>query len=209
MKTMICIPCMDMVHTRFMRSLLLLDKVGDVVYGIHQGSLVYDSRNRLLEAATAENVDRLLWFDSDMEIPYNTMRLLSEDLDAGHEIVSGLYYKRKEPGGPVIYKECKILQMPPERLMPLATPYTDYPENSVFEVEAFGFGCVMMSADAVRTITEQYGKMPFMPVGGFGEDLSFCMRAMKAGVKLWCDSRVKLGHIGQKTIYPETGDSNK
>ena len=79
MKTMILIPCMDMVHTVFMHSLLLLDKPSDVMYAIHKGSLVYDSRNQLLEAAKANQVDRVLWLDSDMEIPMDAMRKLSED----------------------------------------------------------------------------------------------------------------------------------
>ena len=60
--------------------------------------------------------------------------------------------------------------------------------------------CVMMTMDAAKRVTGEFGLMPFMPTAGFGEDLSFCMRARKAGIKLWCDSRVKCGHIGTK-IY--------
>lgn len=203
MKTMILIPCMDMVHARFMRSLLLLDKVGDVSYGMHYGSLIYDSRNQLLQAAKDQKVDRILWFDSDMDIPMNTMRMLSEDLDQGYEIVSGLYFKRKEPYTPTIFSECDVVKLDNGQLLPLNTAYTDYPKDQIFEVAAFGFGCVMMTVDAAQRITDQFGMMPFMPAAGFGEDLSFCMRARKAGIKLWCDSRVRLGHIGLKIYMGE------
>ena len=37
---------------------------------------------------------------------------------------------------------------------------------------------------------------------GLGEDYSFCWRVAQIGKKMWCDSRVKLGHVGQH-IYTE------
>ena len=119
-------------------------------------------------------------------------------MDAGYEIVSGLYFKRKPPFSPVIYKECRLDQVGPS-LIPIANAYTDYPKNEIFEVDAFGFGCVMMTMDAVRTVIRRFGIMPFMPVGGFGEDLSFCLRAKESGLKLYCDSRIRLGHVGYRT----------
>jgi len=39
-----------------------------------------------------------------------------------------------------------------------------------------------------------YG-VPFFPVGGLGEDLTFCWRAQKLDIKFHCDSRLKIGHI--------------
>ena len=42
-----------------------------------------------------------------------------------------------------------------------------------------------------------------MPTAGFGEDLSFCMRARDAGVQIYCDSSIKLGHVGYKTYTEE------
>jgi len=206
MKTMILIPCMDMVHARFMRSLLVLDKVGDVSYGFHYSSLIYDARNQLLDIARQHNVDRVLWFDSDMDIPLNAMRILSEDLDNGYEIVSGLYFKRKPPYTPTIYSDCDVVKLDNDQLLPLNTPFTDYPKDQIFEVAAFGFGCVMMSMDAAKKVTDAFGMMPFMPTAGFGEDLSFCMRARKAGIRIWCDSRVRLGHIGMKVYAGESGE---
>lgn len=203
MKTMILIPCMDMVHARFMRSLLLLDKVGDVSYAMHYGSLIYDSRNQLIQAAKDEGVDRILWFDSDMDIPMNAMRILSEDLDNGYEIVSGIYWKRKEPYTPTIFSDCDVVKLDNGQLLPFHEVYADYPKDQIFEVAAFGFGCVMMSMEAACKVTGEFGLMPFMPTAGFGEDLSFCMRARKAGIKLWCDSRVRCGHIGQKIYIGE------
>lgn len=206
MKTLIAIPCMDLVHTRFMRSILMLNTNGhEIMYEIKSGSLVYDSRNRLIETAKRMKVDRIFWVDSDMDLPMNALQMLEADIESGCDIVSGLYFQRKPPFTPTIFKECTIQRIAPDKVLPVAACYKDYPKDSLFEVEAFGFGCVLMTMAAAEKVTGELGLMPFMPAAGFGEDLSFCMRARKVGIKLWCDSRVKCGHIGYQIF---TGEQN-
>ena len=192
---------MDMVHTAFMKSMLALQKVGDEVqYGISCSSLVYDARNTLAKQAITEGYDRILWFDSDMDFAPDTMKRLSEDLDEGREFVSGLYFKRKAPVKPIIYQECGYYHSPEkDEITPVAVCYEDYPKDQIFEVAAAGFGGCMMTTDLVRRVADEFG-LPFAPMMGFGEDLSFCGRATQLGVKLYCDSRVKLGHVGLGTI---------
>ena len=195
---------MDMVHVQFMRSLLLLNTNGtDIYYEIASGSLIYDARNRLLSTAKKIGADRILWLDSDMQIPTDALQILAKDIDDGCDIVSGLYFQRKPPFAPVIFSECCVQMLDNGQKMPLASKYLDYPKDSLFEVEAFGFGCVLMTVEAATKVTDMLGMMPFMPTAGFGEDLSFCMRAKHAGLKLWCDSRVKCGHVGYRTYTEE------
>lgn len=202
MKTIIAIPCMDMVHTAFMKSLMLVERVGEVSCAIECGSLIYDSRNKLLARALNTDADRMLWLDSDLDFEPDLMQRLSDDLDSGLDIVSGLYFKRRPPYSPVIYKECELKTF--EGLYaPTASTYDDYPKDEIFPVAACGFGCVMMSMNAVRKIVQKNGSLLFMPTAGFGEDLSFCMRARDAGVQIYCDSSVKLGHVGYKTYTEE------
>jgi GT2 family glycosyltransferase len=193
---------MDMVHAVFARSLARMESVGDTDVEIAVGSLVYDSRNKLCAKALEDGYDRILWLDSDMVFEPDLMRRLSADLDEGREMVCGLYFRRTLPTGPVIFKNCGIYQMQPGELSPMAVPYNDYPKDRVFEIEACGFGAVMMDAAALRRTAEKLGPWPFMPVGGLGEDLSFCMRWNDAGGKIWCDSAVRLGHAGGR-IYGE------
>ena len=199
MKTMIAIPCMDMMPVPFVRSLLYLNKGDEDRVIMSSSSLIYDSRNQLLEKAIGYGFDRILWLDSDMDFPTFTMDLLHEDLNAGHEIVSGLYFKRRKPFSPVVFKECCLVEKDGAKV-PTAECYADYPRDALFECAAFGFGCVMMTVDAAKRICDALGKWPFMPVSGFGEDMSFCMRARHVGIKLWCDSRLKVGHVGYKTF---------
>lgn len=206
MKYLIAIPCMDQVPVQFMHSLLYLAKPEDTHVSIISGSLIYDSRNHALEQAVLGGYDRLVWFDSDMTFPPDTMYRMIEDLDSGHDIVSGLYFKRRPPYSVVLYKRL-LIEDQGEYKIPVNDDYQDYPKDSLFKVDGFGFGCVMMSVEAVKRIMEKYGSRLFMPVAGFGEDLSFCIRAKHAGVDLWCDSRIKCGHIGYYAVSEDNREA--
>ena len=195
MRTLIAIPCMDMVHAVFMRSVCQLNKVGETDVEILSGSLIYDARNELLQKAIDGEYDRVLWLDSDMQFEPALLQRLSDDLDDGRDFVSGLYFKRKQPITPTIYKDCSVFNIGGQ-LSPVATPYWDYPAEKCFQIEACGFGSVLMSMDGIKRTVDKFGLFPFMPVAGFGEDLSFCMRWKEAGGELWCDSSVRLGHVG-------------
>jgi hypothetical protein len=43
---------------------------------------------------------------------------------------------------------------------------------------------------------------------GFGEDISFCLRVKELGKKMYCDSSVKMGHVGQ-FVYDEDSCKEK
>lgn len=204
MKTLIALPCMDTVHTIFMKSLLGMDRPGQTGFAFSCSSLIYDARNTLAKQAVNEGYDRVLWLDSDMDFRPDLLKQLSEDMDEGRELVSGLYFKRKAPVKPVIYKDIGMLKNEnDDGMTPVAIPYDDYPEDSIFSIAGCGFGGCLVSVDLIKRIGEKYG-LPFSPIMGFGEDLSFCIRATELGVELFCDSRVKMGHVGLGTITEET-----
>lgn len=204
MKTLIALPCMDTVHTIFMKSLLSMDRIGQTGFAFSCSSLIYDARNTLAKQAVTEGYDRVLWLDSDMDFRPDLLKQLSEDMDEGRELVSGLYFKRKAPVKPVIYQKIGMLKNEnDDGMTPVAISYDDYPEDSVFPIAGCGFGGCLVSVDLIKRIGEKYG-LPFSPIMGFGEDLSFCVRATELGVELFCDSRVKMGHVGLGTITEET-----
>ena len=203
MKTLIAIPCMDMVHTVFMKSLMGLNRVGQTGFAFSCSSLVYDARNTLAKQAVTEGYDRVLWLDSDMDFEPNLLQKLSEDMDEGRELVSGIYFKRKAPVKPVIYKSLGYYKNEDESgVTPVAVSYEDYPRDSIFPIAACGFGGVLVTTDLIQRVGDKFG-LPFSPIMGFGEDLSFCSRVTELGVEMFCDSRVKMGHVGLGTITEE------
>ena len=203
MKTLIAVPCMDMVHTSFMKALIALERVGDTRVSFTCSSLVYDARNALAKQAVTEGFDRVLWLDSDMVFEPNLLGRLGKQLDKGKEFCCGIYFKRKVPFTPTIYKEVSIAKSEEGHVIPTADAYLDYPRDDVFQVAGCGFGATIMTTDLINRVADNFG-LPFSPILGLGEDLSFCFKARQLGAELWCDSRVKVGHVGFGTITEET-----
>lgn len=203
MRTLIAIPCMDQVWTLFFCSVLGLDKPDGTEMAVSSSSLVYDARNHLAQKAIKEKYDRVLWLDSDMKFKPDLLKRLSADLDEGKDFVSAMYFTRKTPIQPVVYSAVDMLKNDKGELVPTAVSYKNYPKNSVFEIAGAGFGAVMMTTDLLERVTRG-DRLPFSPIMGFSEDLSFCLRVREIGVKMWCDSRINPDHIGTVLVNEST-----
>lgn len=197
MKTLICIPALDTVHTMFFQSMEALRRPAGTSVSISSSSLVYDARNKLAQAAIDGGYDRVLWLDTDMRFNPDLIERFNADIDAGMEMVCGLFFCRRAPVLPCIYHSCTIKDG-----MPSATAFDEIGDEP-FPVQACGFAGVMMTGDLLRRVSEKFGQ-PFSPGFGFGEDLSFCLRAGEMGAKIWCDPRVKMDHIGYAVINETT-----
>ena len=195
MRTLIAVPCMDMLHTAFFVGYDGMRKVGECALLTCQNSLIYDARNLLGKAALEAGADRILWLDSDVVLPADAMERLSADLDEGYEYASALLFKRNGKHEPIAYDELVREEDENGCVAIEVSTIKDWPENQIFEVAGTGFGCIMMTIDLYKRVYEQYG-LPFSPLLGLGEDLSFCWRARKLGAKLYCDTRVKPKHVG-------------
>lgn len=195
MKTLIAVPCHEMVHARFAWSLMELDKPENTAFTMITNTLIYTARNTIAQNAIKYGFDRVMWFDSDMVFSPDTLVRLSEDLDEGKEFVTGIYFSRSEPVRPIIHKDIQWRVKDDGWIDSSAELYYDYPKDDLFEVAACGFGCCMTSVPLLKRMCDKYGA-PFYPLMGMGEDTTFCYRAIQDGEKIYCDSRVKAWHIG-------------
>lgn len=193
MKTLIAVPCFDMVHTDFMSSLVSLEKPPDTSFTVVKNTLIHVARNIIAANAIEAGFDRVMWFDSDMKFDSDTLMRLSADMDEGREFVSGLYFTRVKDIKPVVYSDL-WWQMTENGLDAGAGNYYDYPEG-ITECAGVGFGCCLTSVDLLKRVRERFGS-PFAPLQGFGEDLSFCWRVIQIGERMYCDTSVKCGHVG-------------
>lgn len=204
MKVFIAIPCMDTLSARFAQCLVNLVNNKhdfDVEVGFHIGSLVYDSRNKLAERAINSDCDYILWLDSDMTFMPDTLDIMVKELeDNNYEILAGMYYRRRPPFTPTLFKELRI--------MPTGTVAREFDEipEEIFEVAGCGFGCVLMKRNVLWNVLCNHGYM-FSPIDNVGEDLSFCWRARMCGHKIYCDPTIALGHE-VKTIITKSNRGN-
>ena len=204
MKTLIAIPCTDMMHVGFVQSLLHLEKGDSTSVLFNANSLIYDSRNLIALTAIEKKFDRVLWLDSDMMFTPATMKMLAEDLDANPEcdMVTGLYFKRRAPHLPVIYQVLEEPRRDDEgHMIGRIRDYVDYPKDKLFPVRGCGFGCCMTTTKLLKDVWDNFGPA-FVPYVWAGEDISFCHRVNQLGYQIMCDSRVTCGHIGTY-VYTE------
>lgn len=202
MKTLIAVPCMDQVPAQFAQSLALLQKVDECAIAFQMGSLIYNSRNNLATMAVNKGVDYILWLDSDMMFPPDVLKRLLEDRDKG-DIVTGIYYRRVQPFKPVLFSKLTI-----DDNGCSWEGYDDYPKEDCFEIAGCGFGCVLTPVNVFLDVLNKFDNM-FAPIGGVGEDLSFCWRASQCGYKIIADPQVQCGHIGHYVIDREFYEAYK
>ena len=197
MKTLIAVPCGDQLEANFVECLLRLRPVGEIEIKLLKGTLVYDARNQLTEYALKNGgYDFVLWLDSDMTFEPDLLERLMEDIE-GKQAVTGLCFGRRPPFKPCIYKSIRV-EKDGVGVMPYADTYYDYPRDQLFEVEGCGFACILTRMEMLDAMSV-YG-IPFFPVAGLGEDLAFCWRARQLDIRLWCDSRLKIGHIMRLSV---------
>lgn len=194
MKTLIAIPCMDTNPIGFTHSLARLNKVGECTLSMLSGSLVYESRNKLAKQALTLGTDYILWLDSDIIFPEDTLERMIKHMENGLEIVSGLYFRRAAPFSPVLFKSYEEQ----ERVIKWEN-YDDYPKDSLFEIAGCGFGCLCMKTEILYDLALNYQDF-FTPYKASGEDISFCFRARELDHKIYCDSTIKCAHTGYTNI---------
>ena len=202
MKTMIAIPCLDTIQTDFARSLIRMKPVGQVATNFLESSLIYKSRTDLGLIALSEKHDFVLWLDSDMVFPPDLMVDLMADME-GRDMVAGICHMRRPPFTPVLYKKLRQGLTPAEND---SAKLIDYPKDDLFKVEGCGFGCVMMRTTVLQAVVDKY-KALFDPLPGYGEDLSFCIRARGCGFDIWADPHVQVGHKASTIVTDKTFDA--
>ena len=199
MKTMIAVPCMDYVQTEFVQSLVRLKMPGEIRHDFLSCSLIYKARNDLALHAMAEKADYILWLDSDMVFPSDTLVNLMEDI-RGRDIVSGVCHMRRPPYAPAMWSKLRQGLTPGENE---SQKLIDYPRDKIFTVEGCGMACVLMRVSVLDAVADKYHEL-FSPLPGYGEDLSFCIRARGCGFDIHVDPKVQIGHKASVIVTDET-----
>ena len=203
MKTLIRLPVGEKHEPCFQSSVLSMRTDGQIEFMQVEQTLIYEARNIIGKYAAENEFDRIFFLDCDIEFEPDVMKRLAAHMDKGLDMVTGLYVSRKTPIKATIFSEITYKELEDEEgaYLPVATYYEDYPKDQLFEIAGAGMGCCMITVDLIKRVQQRFG-VPFSPLIGFGEDLSFCRRAKDLGAHIWCDSSIKLKHCG-KYMYTE------
>ena len=190
-KILVAIPTTGQVEIEYVNSILRLSRTvtADIIHS--SGSLVYAARNDFVKTAIDGEYTHMLFIDSDMVFNADALNvLLSHDKD----IISGSIFSRVKPYKPCFYRKLKLGEQGEvecERVEEL--------QDGLQEVEGAGTAFLLVKTKVYTDIIDKFGTYPFNPLTGYGEDLSFCLRARMCGYKIFVDNDLTIGHIG-KTI---------
>ena len=196
MRLLIAIPCGDTVRFEFCESLAklcqhLADQGIDYDIKFWEGSLIYDAREGLAIYALDNQYTHILWLDSDVQFSIDTFDILYA---MDKPFVTGIYRSRRSPYAICLFDSIKggtrVIEIP----------------NEPFEVEACGFGFVLMTREVLHKLRRIYGKC-FLPTEGAGEDVAFCERWINLGEKIYANPDVRINHISYIVLTP--GDATK
>jgi len=153
------------------------------------------NRNELAKQAIKGKSDYLLMIDSDMTYPATVLdTLISRDKD----VIGVVYYS------PRWNKE----KSAPDRIGPILYDY--HPKKKLwgewikcdkeepFQISAVGTGIMLIKTKVFDKVDEPW--FSFFTVGYrknveiMGEDIAFCLRCMAAGVDVWADPTMDIGH---------------
>lgn len=190
MKVLIAVPSFDSVYTDFAMSLAALmhfeakDSLKrPIKIGLQnvKNTIIADARRMLVEQAFTAEADGILFLDSDMVFPANTLQRLVRQ-GTSRAIIGTIYAKRYAPHEPLGLK------------VPGASTVKD-----MVAMQHIPLGCAYIPLQAFREV-----ELPWFDfkADAYGEDTYFCHKARKAGFDIFADVKLsrELGHITNKAI---------
>lgn len=146
------------------------------------------NRNNLFEAARVRG-EAILMIDSDMTFILKDIERMEEDLKT-YDIVTGVAVMGLPHWPAAVFDENL-------KTIPILG-------DDLFEVGACGAAFLGISKRVLDKLTEPFNEIDYSHGKKHGEDISFCLTARKAGFKIHCDPRIRVGHI--KTIIKYYGE---
>ena len=183
-----------------------------ITRGNHERFMAIErARCEIAQQVVNDNFDYLLFLDSDAVLARGTLeRLLSWNVP----MVSALCFKRREIVTPAFqleafdaeefnpYRSAEVdkvaawigkygqLNTTTEVMLPTT------PEGSLLEVDRVGTHCLLIHRDVLEAVPEpRFERITPPDVGATGSDYDFCIKARRAGFKIYVDLSVIAGHL--------------
>lgn len=173
---------------------------------IIQGHVLTLQRNECIQRMQG---DWIIFIDDDMTFqPDAIRRLVETQRKYDFDMVGGLCFQRGDPYQPTMY----MRESPTDGNYVFLESWED---GEIVEVDATGMAFVLITRRLLEAIAGEFP--PFedrlkrrapsyfrWDEKGYGEDLTFCQDVKKAGGRIFVDTSIKTGHVGEHVITEKT-----
>lgn len=184
------------VPVQFFTSYACMDKPSEYIllvpqfpHGPWTGSIA-DARNSLVEQARGEGASHLLMLDTDQTYPPDTLvKLLAHNVD----ICGVRVHRRYMPFDPIFLRGSvgKYESVSEEEMY----------SGGLIEVDATGTGCLLFNMKIFDQIEYPWFSFSHTDDGKpVGEDINFCSKARQAGIRIFIDTSIEVGHLATMEI---------
>lgn len=158
-----------------------------------QGYTIAENRNYCVVEAQKNESDYLFFVDDDMTFPHDTLEKL---LAHKKEIIGVNSYSRVLP----LSSTVGLMDKEGEYMHP--SKHTEWAmtiPKELFKAYFVGTGVMLIDMKVFDKIEKPYFGFEVADNGMVlhGEDGSFCEKAKKAGIDIWCEPKLDVGHIGE------------
>lgn len=167
---LIATPTKETVNAGFSYDLVQLIKNNpDAYYSISQGTLLCNQRTDLVKAAIKSHLSHVLFIDSDMRFPADTIqRLMKHRLDI---VAANCVHRGSQKTTGDIESKGK---------------------TGIEEIEKIGFGVTLIRTEVFLKIPEPWFATPYDGERFVGEDVFFCHKVRESGIKIFVDHDLSL-----------------
>ena len=189
MKICMGIPCMGTVRVETLLSIIgiLNATPHDFYVDYRTGCYIEQNRTELIKTAIKEGCEKLFFIDADMTVEPDVVNKL---LALNKPVVGAAYNGRKLP----LYSNVKIAD---DNGVVIDVDAKDIPKVP-FQCFGVPTGCMLLDIATVQKIPQPWFDLTYFDDGSLnlGEDIYFCKKLGEAGIEVWCDPTVQIGHIG-------------
>jgi len=158
-----------------------------------RGFTIAENRKYCVVQAQRNKSEYLMFIDDDMTFPENTLEAL---LTHQKDVVGVNSYSRCLPASSTVGlmdKEGKYMH--PDK----HTAYEMRVPQDLFEAYFVGAGIMLIKMDVFEKIKKPHFEFVIADEGIVlhGEDGTFCDKVKEAGMKVWCDGSLGIGHLGE------------
>ncbi len=171
----------------------------DLVFIGKKGLQAAQARNRIIDKCLEEKCTHAFFLDGDHLVEASSLDYLVECADEA--MVSGLICKKGEQYQQVAWEVHEVEGK--DNFFQVTLPL----DGQVYEVHTCAFGCTLINLEKLKKLKKPYFRDTCLDGVNIRSDINLCKMFRDIGEKMWVDTRVLVGHIGQRRIvYPQNAE---